>query len=101
MLSRLVTSFLLVSVLLVSLAAPVAAVEQSPGEEPAAETTAVVSDYQPAVEVDLRAEADAGQQPWTTRFLVPTTVVLGALVVFVTVVQYFTRVVKNRYKVIE
>ncbi len=101
MLSRFVTSLSLVSLLFVLSVAPAAAVEDSPGGEPATETTEVVSDYEPAVEVDLQAEADAGQQPWTTRFLVPTTVVLGALVVFVTVVQYFTRVVRNRYKVVE
>lgn len=94
-------SFSLLAMVFLTLAASVSAVEEAPEGTPGDGSAEVVSDYQPAVEVDLRAGVEAGQEPWTTRFLVPTTVVLGALVVFVTVVQYFTKVVRARYKVVE
>ena len=37
---------------------------------------------------------------WTYRFFIPTLLVLAALVVIVTVIQYFTRVVRNRYRIV-
>jgi hypothetical protein len=53
----------------------------------------------PAVPVVPVAEADS-LADWTYRFLVPTGLVLAALVVVVTVIQYFRRVVRNRYRVV-
>jgi phosphatidylglycerophosphate synthase len=44
---------------------------------------------------------DLEDQPWTTRYLVPTTLLLAALVVVATVVQYFVRVVRSRYKLVK
>jgi hypothetical protein len=44
---------------------------------------------------------DEVEAPWTTKFLIPTSLVLAVLAVFVTVVQYFVKVVRNRYKVVE
>jgi hypothetical protein len=41
------------------------------------------------------------EAPWTTKFLIPTSLVLAVLAVSVTVVQYFVKVVRNRYKVVE
>ena len=38
---------------------------------------------------------------WTYRYLIPTLLALAAIVVIVTTVQYFLRVVRNRYKVVE
>lgn len=38
---------------------------------------------------------------WTYRFLIPTLLVLAVLVVVVTVVQYFLRVVRRRYRVVQ
>lgn len=95
--SRLVSLALLAS-LTFAVAVPVTATEEAPQAETTAEVT---SDYQPAVEVDLFEAEDAGTQPWTTRFLVPTTLLLAAIVIFLTVVQYFTKVVRARYKVVE
>ena len=98
--SRIVSSVLLVA-LTVAFALPVYAAEESPEPETTTETSEVVTDYEPAVEVDLDATEDAGEEPWTTRFLVPTALLLAAVTVFGTVVQYFTKVVRARYKVIE
>ncbi len=38
---------------------------------------------------------------WTYRFLIPTLLVLAVLVVVFTVVQYFIRVVRTRYRVVQ
>lgn len=53
----------------------------------------------PAVSVEVTAAPDT-QPDWTYRFFIPTLLVLAALVVIATVVQYFTRVVRKRYRVI-
>ncbi|HJQ95948.1 MAG TPA: hypothetical protein VJ935_09615 [Acidimicrobiia bacterium] len=53
----------------------------------------------PAVSVEV-TEAPEDQPDWTYRFFIPTLLVLAALVVIGTVIQYFTRVVRNRYRVI-
>lgn len=85
----------LLALLLLSVALPLAAQEEggSTGDEVAdAKTPAVVVEDVPPPEVT---------EPWTSRFLVPTGLVLGAVAVFVTVIQYFVRVVRTRYKVVE
>jgi|FLYL01.1.fsa_nt_gi hypothetical protein len=38
---------------------------------------------------------------WTYRYLIPTLLALAIVVVVVTTIQYFLRVVRKRYKVIE
>jgi phosphatidylglycerophosphate synthase len=53
----------------------------------------------PAVPVEV-TETPETQPDWTYRFFIPTLLILAALVVIATVVQYFTRVVRNRYRVI-
>ena len=57
-------------------------------------------EYMPATVID-EPPPDPVQQPWTTKFLVPTGLALAAVAVFVTVIQYFVRVVRSRYKVVE
>jgi hypothetical protein len=53
----------------------------------------------PAVSVEV-TEPPETQPDWTYRFFIPTLLVLAALVVIATVIQYFTRVVRKRYRVI-
>ena len=84
-------------------AAPVVATEGTETTEGSAETAvteAVQTDYQPAVTVAEEEPAEI-VQPWTNRYLIPTMAALAAVLLFVTVVQYFLRVVKARYKVVE
>ncbi len=90
---RLVASALLVA-LLTLIALPAVAVSEEGGEGE------VVSDYTPAVVVDTN-EAGEVEQPWTTRFLVPTGLLIAGIALFGTAVQYFTKVVRSRYKVVE
>jgi phosphatidylglycerophosphate synthase len=63
-------------------------------------TEAVTFEYLPAVVIE-QPPAELVEQPWTTKFLVPTGLALAAVAVFVTVIQYFVRVVRSRYKVVE
>lgn len=58
------------------------------------------SDYSPAVVVEPAAP-DAVEQAWTTKFLVPTGLLIAAVALSATVVMYFVRVVRTRYKVVE
>jgi hypothetical protein len=53
----------------------------------------------PAVPVDTTPAAEINPD-WTYRFFIPTLLVLAVLVVIVTVIQYFTRVVRNRYRIV-
>ncbi len=54
----------------------------------------------PAISLPPVVEEET-ELPWTTKFLVPASIALAALAVFGTAVQYFLKVVKNRYKVVE
>lgn len=69
-------------------------------DQPTDTTVATVEAKTPAVVVEEPPPAVV-QQPWTSRYLIPTGLVLAALAVFATVVQYFLRVVRTRYKVVE
>jgi hypothetical protein len=62
-------------------------------------TTTTAVTVVPAVPVTPVAEADS-LADWTYRYLVPTGLVLAALVIVVTVILYFRRVVRNRYRVV-
>ncbi|CAN5859072.1 hypothetical protein BH23ACT5_BH23ACT5_11350 [soil metagenome] len=42
-----------------------------------------------------------GPDDWTYRYLIPTLLALAVVVVVMTTVQYFTQVVRKRYKVVE
>lgn len=87
---------LLILLLVVGWAAPVAAQETPPAEAGSAEE---VAPMEPAVVVEPPAAAET-TQPWTYRYLVPLLIVLALLTVFGTVVQYFVRVVRGRYKLV-
>lgn len=88
----------LLTLLLVAVALPVVAAESE--EEDTTTTSEVAFEYMPATVVEPPPPA-AEDQPWTTKFLVPTGLALATVAVFVTVIQYFVRVVRSRYKVVE
>lgn len=54
----------------------------------------------PAITIPLPV-ADDTPVDWTYRYLVPTLLALAVIVVISTTIQYFTRVVRKRYKVVE
>lgn len=93
----------LVGLLFISAALPIAAAEDAPADP--AETaddseTLIQSGYEPAVIVEP-AGGDAIEPAWTTKFLVPTGLLIAAIAMLATVVMYFVRVVRTRYKVVE
>ncbi len=94
---RIVALFFL-ALLVLSSAVPAMAATESEGEGEV--TPEVTSDYEPAVIVPT-VEPEADAQPWTTRFLVPTGLLIAGIAIFATAVQYFTKVVRSRYKVVE
>lgn len=88
-------------VLVMSLAAvPAMGAESGDEDETTSTTEQVTFEYEPATIVEP-PPVDVSEQPWTTKFLVPTGLALAAAAVFITVVQYFVRVVRSRYKVVE
>lgn len=38
---------------------------------------------------------------WTYRYLIPTGIVLAVLVIVITTIQYFTSVVRKRYRIVK
>jgi len=63
------------------------------------EATTPAVTIEPAVPVDTTPVPETNPD-WTYRFFIPTLLVVAALVVIVTVIQYFTRVVRNRYRTV-
>ena len=96
----------LIGLLLISAALPAAAAEDgstpSDVEEVAEENpeTLIQPAYEPAVVVEPAAN-DEIEPAWTTKFLVPTGLLIAAIALLSTVVMYFVRVVRTRYKVVE
>jgi hypothetical protein len=96
--------FLLVLILAfaaLSVAMPALATDEP--EEPAevAETPVQEGD---APEPALPIEPEEPSEPvpeWTFRFLVPTAMLLGAVVVIGTIIAYFVKVTRARYRVVE
>lgn len=99
------TSLALISLLLLApavtaLAAEDPAPEPETAQEESEDVEGIPTGYEAAVPVEEAAPADA-EQPWTTKFLVPTGLLIAAIAIFATVVMYFVRVVRSRYKVVE
>ena len=89
------------STLLVALVAiPALATEEEPATDTGDEQPAVTTDIEPAVEVTV-PPADEATADWTYRYLVPTGIVLAILVIIATSGQYFTNVVRKRYRIVE
>lgn len=66
----------------------------------AEEGPAPTSDIEPAVPVTTPSQTEASPD-WTYRYMIPTGIVLAVLVIMVTAVQYFTRVVRRRYRIVK
>jgi hypothetical protein len=85
-------------------ALPAFAAEEAPEdtvtESTVAEEQSGVVDVAPAVTVPPAAE-DEATADWTYRYLIPTLLAIAIVVVVATTIQYFMRVVRNRYKVVE
>lgn len=63
-------------------------------------TTSVDTGLSPAVPIS-EDEAAAPPTDWTYRYLIPTGLVLAAVVIVITAIKYFTDVVRKRYRIVE
>ena len=79
--------------------AETATTEATGAETATTEATTPAVILEPAVPVDT-TPVPVTNPDWTYRFFIPTLLVLTVLVVIVTVIQYFTRVVRNRYRIV-
>jgi hypothetical protein len=55
---------------------------------------------EPAVQVSTPDEAPP-ELDWTYRYMIPTAIALGVIVIVITSGQYFTQVVRKRYRILE
>jgi hypothetical protein len=83
------------------------ALAQEDGEPPT-ETSQPTEATQPLPEVTVQpavpvtaAPDDEAQLDWTYRYMIPTVLVLGVLVIVITAGQYFVSVVRKRYRIVE
>jgi hypothetical protein len=100
-LSHIAALLAVLGALVVAAAAPALATET--GETTttvATEAPAPTSNVEPAVPVTTPAATEAPLD-WTYRYMIPTAIVLAVLVVAVTTVQYFTSVVRKRYRIVK
>lgn len=70
--------------------------EEGPVDEPGA----VIDVPEPAVRIVPESPAEV-EAPWTFRYLVPTSLVIALLVVVGSIVAYFLKVVRTRYRLIQ
>jgi hypothetical protein len=101
--SRIATLLVLLGAYAALVVTPAFATEGT--EEPtsttlAEEGPAPTSDIEPAVPVTTPSQTEV-LPDWTYRYMIPTGIVLAVLVIMVTAVQYFTRVVRRRYRIVK
>jgi hypothetical protein len=65
-----------------------------------ATTTTIDSGLSPAVPIEAE-EAPPAEVDWTYRYMIPTGLIIAALIILVTAVKYFTDVVRKRYRIVE
>jgi hypothetical protein len=81
--------------------AALAAEEGGEGDGEGAETTSTTeSGLSPAVTLEDEAAAPA-EVDWTYRYMIPTGLVIAAVIILVTSVKYFTDVVRRRYRTVD
>lgn len=88
------TTLALVAILALGVALPALAQEET---EKAGGGQAEPAEIVPGVVVEEAAPAETVAD-WTYRYLVPTCLALALIICVLTVVLYFTRVVRSRYK---
>ncbi len=95
--ARLLAIPLTVGLLTIVFAVPALGQEEGEG---AVEPAQISGDLEPAVPIPVEAPVEP-LPDWTYRFMVPTTLLLAAVVILITSIAYFTNVVRKRYRVVE
>ncbi|MGH8871569.1 MAG: hypothetical protein ACRDWS_06315 [Acidimicrobiia bacterium] len=101
--SRIATLLVLLGAFLALMVTPASATEET--EEPTSTTVgetepAPTSGIEPAVPVTTPSPSET-LPDWTYRYMIPTGILLAVLVIVVTTIQYFTRVVRKRYRIVK
>jgi len=93
---------IVIGLLVLILAPAVLAQEEAPTDAtaPADEQGAVGEVPEPAVRIAPEAPAEV-EQAWTFRYLIPTSLVIALLVVVGSIVAYFVKVVRTRFRLIQ
>lgn len=93
---------LIVGVLIVGFSVvAMAAEEGGEGEGGATESTSTTeSGLSPAVPIE-NEEAAPAEVDWTYRYMIPTGLVIAAVIILLTAIKYFTDVVRKRYRMVE
>jgi hypothetical protein len=100
--SRIATLVVLLAAHAAFMITPALATEGTEGETSTtvSEEPAPTSGIEPAVPVTT-PESTEPLPDWTYRYMIPTGIVLAVLVIVMTTIQYFTRVVRKRYRVVK
>lgn len=97
--SRIAALLVVLGALAVTTALPVMATEETTTTQ-ATDEPAPTSNIEPAVPVTTPSASEVSLD-WTYRYLIPTGIVLAVLVIVITTIQYFTSVVRKRYRVVK
>ena len=98
---RTATLVVLLGLSLLVFAAPALAQDtEEPVQINEEEPVPINSDTEPAVPVTEPPPADPTLD-WTYRYMIPTALALALVVILITSIQYFTQVVRKRYRVVE
>ncbi len=85
----------------VALLAPGAlAQEEAPAPAHTEEPAETVNVPEPAVEVNPAPPAPE-EQAWTFRYLIPTSLLIAVVAVVGSIIAYFVKVVRTRYRVVQ
>jgi len=100
---RLAAVLVAIGVMFLLFALPGLAQEDEEGVTPepvSEETEEGSSGLEPAVPILEEAEAEVVPD-WTYRYLIPAGLLLAVVVMLLTSIQYFTNVVRKRYRIVE
>ncbi len=74
--------------------------EEAPAPAQTEEPAETVNVPEPAVEVNPAPPA-AEEQAWTFRYLIPTSLLIAVVAVVGSIIAYFVKVVRTRYRVVQ
>ena len=101
--SRIATLLLLIAAhaaFFMSVAVATEGTEEEGTPTTVAEETATTSGIEPAVPATTPEPVEP-LPDWTYRYMIPTGIVLAVVVIVMTTIQYFTRVVRKRYRIVK
>lgn len=99
-LSRVLAAAIVLWAILSITATALADVEAQETSTTVTDATVPTVDFEPAVPITTPAPTPP-LPDWTYRYMVPTGIAIALVIAVITSVQYFTRVVRKRYRIVE